>query len=93
MPNTKLFQEKITARMKATARPGRAIGIATCQNTCQRVAPSISADSSSSIGVVSKYPIMIQITIGTVTTRWMMICGQSVPSRPSHWNRRNSGMR
>jgi hypothetical protein len=29
MPKTKLFQEKITARMKATAMPGRAIGSGT----------------------------------------------------------------
>lgn len=36
---------------------------------------------------------MIHTTIGTVTTRWMMICGMSVPSRFSHWNSRKSGIR
>jgi hypothetical protein len=38
-------------------------------------------------------PGPIYKTIGTVTTRWMMICGTSVPSSPSHWNMRNSGIR
>jgi hypothetical protein len=36
---------------------------------------------------------MIQMMIGTVTTRWMMICGHSVPIRPSHWKRRKRGIR
>ena len=36
---------------------------------------------------------MIQTTMGTVITRWVMISGANVPNMPSHWNSRNSGMR
>jgi len=43
-----LFQEKITARMKATASPGFATASATWRNTGKRVTPSMVAARSSS---------------------------------------------
>ena len=72
--------------------PGRASGSTTWRKACHRLAPSISAASSSSAGRPSKKLIITQTTIGTVITRWMMISGYSVPVSPSARNRMNSGI-
>jgi len=87
----KVVQER-SPQDEGTARPGGR-SERDVPKHLPRVAPPINAASSSSSGVVSEITIMIQITIGTVTTRWMMICGTSVPEPIEPLDSRNSGIR
>ena len=59
------FQHRTSERMKAATMPGRAIGRTMRKNAPQTDRPSTSAASSSSIGIVSNWSRMIQMTIGS----------------------------
>ena len=48
-----------------TIKPGTASGITTFRRIYMRDAPSIQADSSSSIGIFSRYDFSSQIPVGT----------------------------
>ena len=54
--------------MKAATMPGRAIGSTMRRNAPQTEQPSTSAACSSSIGMVSNWSRMIQITIGSTVS-------------------------
>ena len=58
------FQHSVKQKMKAEIRPGIASGSTILIRICQRLAPSISAHSSSSNGMVLKYPINSQVENG-----------------------------
>ncbi len=58
------FQHSVNEKMKAEIRPGIASGTTILTRICQRMAPSISAHSSSSYGMVLKYPISSQVENG-----------------------------
>jgi len=68
------------------ARPGAAMGRLTRRNAPKRVAPSTIADSSSSMGMSSKKPVIIQIASGSVNVRYEMINAARVSSRSSPMN-------
>jgi len=53
--------------MVAAMMPGSATGMNIRSSICMCPAPSISAASSSSLGIDWKYPIMIQVQNGTVS--------------------------
>ena len=63
------FQHRMSDRMKAATMPGSAIGRMMRKNAPQTDRPSTSAASSSSIGIVSNWSRMIQITIGSTDQR------------------------
>ena len=56
---------KITPNVAATSMPGRASGSSTLSSTWNLVSPSTIAASSTSRGISSKKPIMIQTTSGS----------------------------
>src|SRR5204862_74572 len=56
-----------------TARTGAASGSTTPQNTCAGVAPSTRADSSSSLGIVSKKPFMNHVFTPIAPPRYTTI--------------------
>src|SRR3712207_2533210 len=58
------FQQSTSDRMNAATAPGSAIGMMMRVNEPQEERPSTSAASSSSVGIVSNWSRMIQITIG-----------------------------
>ena len=58
------FQHRVKQKMKAEISPGMASGSTILVRICQRVAPSISAHSSSSKGMVLKYPISSHVENG-----------------------------
>ena len=60
----KLFHEKINVSIPAVRIPGVESGIIIFINVPKFDAPSISADSSNSLGTDSKYGIIIQIISG-----------------------------
>src|SRR3954470_5797681 len=59
------FQQRISDRMKAATMPGSAIGSTIRMKTPQTESPSTKAASSSSIGIVSNWSRMIQMTMGS----------------------------
>src|SRR5256885_2158395 len=60
------FHEFVKAKSAITASAGSASGIMMRTSDCNRVAPSTSAASSSSLGMVLKYEIASQVQKGTV---------------------------
>src|SRR5205807_10124428 len=59
------FQHKVKQKMKAEIRPGIASGRTILVRICQRLAPSISAHSTTSNRIASKYPIKSQVENGS----------------------------
>lgn len=67
--NIKLFHENINARIPAVRIPGVASGIITLQKVPMLEAPSILAAISRSLGIDSKYGIMIHMIVGSETIK------------------------
>src|SRR5882724_6106338 len=79
------FQHRVKQKMKAEISPGIASGSTIFTRICQRLAPSISAHSSSSTGIERKYPISSQVQNGIRNVGYVRINAQRVSNRPS-WN-------
>jgi hypothetical protein len=58
------FHPVMNENRAVTATAGRARGKTMRRNTWAALAPSMRADSSSSLGIVSKYPLSIQTQNG-----------------------------
>ncbi len=63
------FQANTQVRIAVTASPGRASGRMTLVSTCQVLAPSTKAASSSSLGMPSMMPRSVQIAKGRLNTQ------------------------
>src|ERR1700752_3204185 len=59
------FQHSTTERMKAATMPGSATGSTTRRKALQIEQPSMSAASSSSLGIVPNWSRMTQMTMGS----------------------------
>src|SRR6185369_13575039 len=86
------FHDSVNAKMPAEINPGTESGRMIFHRIWKRVAPSIKAHSSSSYGMVRKYPINSQVQNGIRKVGYVRISAQRVSNRPS-WNTRwASGM-
>src|ERR1700737_1284237 len=79
------FQHRGKQKMNAEIKPGMASGSTILVRICQRLAPSISAHSSSSNGMVLKYPISSQVENGIRFVGKGRISANGVSNRP-YWN-------
>src|SRR5258708_15191609 len=86
------FHESVKAKMPAEMSPGTASGSMIFTRICQRVAPSISAHSSSSKGMVRKYHISSQVQNGIRKVGYVRISAQVVSNNPSLKTMSASGM-
>ncbi len=59
------FHDSVKAKMPAERMPGTAMGKMIRSIAPTRVAPSMRAHSSSSLGIVLKYPMRSQVQKGT----------------------------
>src|SRR5258707_11633303 len=79
------FQHKVKQKMNAEISPGIASGSTILIRICQRLAPSISAHSSSSNGMVLKHPINSQVENGIKMVGYVRISAIGESNKP-YWN-------
>src|SRR6266581_1365499 len=79
------FQHSVKQKMKAEISPGTASGNTIFVRICHRLAPSISAHSSSSNGMVLKYPMRSQVENGIRMVGYVRISANGVSNSP-YWN-------
>src|SRR5262245_2140914 len=72
------FHESVKAKMPADRMPGTAIGKMMRSMAPKRVAPSMRAHSSSSFGMVLKYPISSQVQNGIRNVGYVRISAHGV---------------
>src|SRR5262245_35441856 len=76
------FHDSVKAKIPADRMPGTAIGKMMRSMAPKRVAPSMRAHSSSSLGIVLKYPISSQVQKGMRNVGYVKINAHGVsPSR------------
>src|SRR5206468_10792872 len=76
------FQERVKAKIPAERIPGIASGKMIWTMARMRLAPSMRAHSSSSFGIVLKYPIMSQVENGIRNVGYVRMSDHGVsPSR------------
>src|SRR5688500_13579477 len=76
------FQQSVRQKMPAEISPGTASGRMMRVRICQRVAPSMSAHSSSSYGMVLKYPISSHVENGIRMVGQVRMRAKGVSKRP-----------
>src|SRR2546421_11575867 len=79
------FQDRVNAKMPADRIPGTAMGKMIRTMAPNRVAPSMRAHSSSSLGMVLKYPMSSQVQNGIRNVGYVRMSAHGV--LPS-WNSR-----
>src|SRR4030095_8148316 len=72
------FHDSVNAKMPADRMPGTAIGKMIRAIAPKRVAPSMRAHSSSSLGIVLKYPIRSHVQNGIRNVGYVRISAQGV---------------
>src|SRR5712671_4877276 len=72
------FHDKVNAKMPAERIPGTAIGKMIRVIAPKRVAPSMRAHSSSSLGIVLKYPMRSHVQNGIKNVGYVRISAQGV---------------
>src|SRR5260370_15286361 len=94
------FQVRVKPKSAAHTTPGTAMGRTTRMSVCILEAPSTRAHSSTSLGIVRKYPMRSQVENGTRNVGYVTTSAQIVSERPSqttNWesgrNRRRGGPR
>src|SRR3954451_6647955 len=75
------FQLNVKAKMNAERMPGSASGTTIRSMACMRLAPSMSALSSSSRGMDWKYPVSSQVQNGTRNVGYVRISAHRVLDR------------
>src|SRR5438445_12638520 len=72
------FHDSVKAKIPAERMPGTAIGKMILTIAPKRVAPSIRAHSSSSLGIVLKYPMRSHVQNGIRNVRYVRISTHGV---------------
>src|SRR5438067_12642599 len=87
------FHDSVNANMPAEISPGTASGRMMRTRICHRLAPSISAHSSSSYGIDLKYPINSHVENGIRNVGYVRISASRVSKRSSLYTIVASGMK
>src|SRR3989442_13912556 len=85
------FQVSVKPKSAAHTTPGTAMGRTTRMSVCILEAPSTRAHSSTSLGIVRKYPIRSQVENGTRNVGYVTTSAQIVSERPSQTTTCESG--
>src|ERR671911_454832 len=85
------FQVSVKPKSVTHTMPGMAIGSTIRYRVCIREAPSTSAHSSTSLGIVRKYPMSSQVENGTRNVGYVTMRAQIVSEIPSHTTTWDSG--
>src|SRR5258705_13474049 len=87
------FQESVKQKMNAETRPGTLSGRMTWKRMRRRLAPSTIAASSSSRGMLLRYPTSSQVQNGTRKVEYTGTSAQSWSNQPSLSMTSASGMK
>src|SRR3982751_4867188 len=79
------FQHSVNEKMNAEISPGIASGSTILVRIRQRLAPSVSAHSFSSYGIVLKLAIKSEVKNGNKMVGWVRISAIGESTRP-YWN-------
>src|SRR5439155_24058714 len=85
------FQVRVKPKSAAHTTPGTAMGRTTRMSVCILEAPSTRAHSSTSLGIVRKYPMSSHVEKGTRKVGEVTISAQIVSEIPSHTTTWESG--